>query len=169
MTKEEFKYGLENRKSRIVIAASDCVRNLRRHIADTWGTIDNKKLTGLLSQTRFSPVCQRELVEAILDFHDFETGSGKVPTDRRGMADGVPTIEWSRFRAFSWWLYTKECEWTQNGLYLVLGYREGDNLPLWSPARITLFLTNMIEMKFTVGHLVKGDGISSGISASEIK
>jgi len=66
-----------------------------------------------------------------------------------------PTIEWSWLRIFSWRLYTKECEWAQNGIYLVHGYREGDNLPLWSPARITLFLVNMIETKFTIGHLTK--------------
>jgi hypothetical protein len=73
----EFKDGLDERYARVVIAASDCVRHLRRQLTGTMGKADEGRLLTVLSQTRFNPVYQGGLVEAVLDLHDFETGSGK--------------------------------------------------------------------------------------------
>lgn len=77
MTDTEWEEGLETRKARVVIAASDCVHHLQRQATGMIGHIDQSKLLAFLTQARFSPVYQRELVEAVEDLRNFETGSGK--------------------------------------------------------------------------------------------
>lgn len=77
MTDAEFKYGLERRKNRIVMAASSCERHLRQETRGAVSGANRERITAAMSQSRFFPIDQRELIEAVMDLHDFETGSGK--------------------------------------------------------------------------------------------
>lgn len=74
----EFKDGLRERKGHVVIAASDCVRHAKREMMKALkDPTDDDKLLEALSQTRFNPVYQQQLIEAVMDLHDFEVGGGK--------------------------------------------------------------------------------------------
>jgi len=77
MTIDEFKEGIDDRQARVVSAASDCVRHLRQDMKRAIVGGDRDRLLTAMTQTRFFPYDQRELIEAVMDLHDFSTGSGK--------------------------------------------------------------------------------------------
>lgn len=89
---DEFKAGDEDRKTAIVIAASDCVRHARRDLLGAMGKADKEAVTVTLSQNRFNPVFQRQLVEAVDDWLNYITGSGPYKLSDKERREGLQKL-----------------------------------------------------------------------------
>jgi hypothetical protein len=83
------------------------------------------------------PLRRRQIIEKI-DIQTAKSHPQKVVGLSSSVTATVRELYWHELMIYrlARWVDTWEGEWLRNGIYFVLGYREGDFKPRWSPSRL---------------------------------